>query len=229
MDQIQVVEQASLGLFDQPYIDLGYAEDISFDDAVSKAQAAKGVKSELVRGLHSSYRRYIAELSTCHAVERGGVAKFAKAAGLNYDNLRIWRSRYLPADQKRRYQRIASDATILAEEAIAEEQAEEPVPVMPQEAFYTDMFDGKRRDIHDTEPDEPDDLVVDNQNGDRMSKRRRPDMVEITVAYADGEHASIDWSVIERESQHKLGGINYVKAIIVRYSDGVMETIPLAV
>ena len=137
--------------FDEPYIDLGYTEDISFDDAVDKAREAMQLKRGLMSALHKSCRAYIAELSTVHAVEHGGVAKFAKQVGLNYSNLRVWRSRYLPSDQKRRY--LKAQVVEVATVTIGPEtDAPLETPSMFDEAVFVDMFDGRARSVSELEP-----------------------------------------------------------------------------
>lgn len=95
-----------------PAVDLSYDEDIGWDDAVAKAKEVKAAKVAIVEGMEVGFGRYIAELSTVHAVTHGGISKFATAIGMNYATMKSHRSRYLEAGQKRRWARKVEPATI---------------------------------------------------------------------------------------------------------------------
>lgn len=96
-----------------PVVDLEYEEEISFGLAVLKATEAKRFKKAVINGVEVGFGRYIAELSTVESVEHGGIAKFAKAIGMNYATLKKHRSRYLEAGQKRKYERKWQVVTLL--------------------------------------------------------------------------------------------------------------------
>lgn len=126
-----------------PEVDLAYGPDLDFAGAVRKAKSAKRLKSAMVKGVYRGMGRYIAELSTLASVEHGGIAKFAKAIGMNYVTLKTHRSRYLDSGQKRRYVKKVTPATI---------------PEIIEQPVFTDMFDGSTRaatELEVVEPPEP--------------------------------------------------------------------------
>ena len=110
-----------------PYMDLTYDEDTDWKFAVHLAKEAKRLKRYIVAGVEVGFGRYIAELSTLAAVEDGGIAKFAKAIGMNYATMRQHRSRYLASGSKRRYVRNVTPVTIAMPEN--DGGAQEPSPV----------------------------------------------------------------------------------------------------
>ena len=135
-----------------PEVDLAYGPDLDFAGAVRKAKSAKRLKSAMVKGVYRGMGRYIAELSTLASVEHGGIAKFAKAIGMNYVTLKTHRSRYLDSGQKRRYVKKVTPATI---PEIIEQPVEEAEVVDDKPPAFSDMFDGSKRTATELEVVEP--------------------------------------------------------------------------
>ena len=135
-----------------PEVDLAYGPDLDFAGAVRKAKSAKRLKSAMVKGVYRGMGRYIAELSTLASVEHGGIAKFAKAIGMNYVTLKTHRSRYLDSGQKRRYVKKVTPVTI---PEVIEQPAEEAEVVDDKPPAFTDMFDGSTRTATELEVVEP--------------------------------------------------------------------------
>ena len=177
-----------------PGIDLTYREDLDFAGAVAKAKAAKSLKAAMVKGVLKGMGRYIAELSTLASVKYGGIAKFAKAIGMNYVTLKTHRSRYLDSGQKRRYVKKVTPVTI--PEAI-EQPVEEAEVVDDKPLEFTDMFDGSKRTATELEVVEPAESAASRAERKKTAAKRviqgmRPrglahGVTVVTIRWEDGD------------------------------------------
>ena len=161
-----------------PEVDLAYGPDLDFAGAVRKAKSAKRLKSAMVKGVYRGMGRYIAELSTLASVEHGGIAKFAKAIGMNYVTLKTHRSRYLDSGQKRRYVKKVTPATI---PEVIEQPVEEAEVVDDKPPAFTDMFDGSTRTATELEVVEPPEPVGHDMIAQVCSSDRSKELDAITA------------------------------------------------
>ena len=130
--------------------------DLDWDGAIALARAGKRYKMHFVKGVQRRFGAWIAELSRIHAVEHGGISKFASAIGMNYATIRQHRSRYLAAGEKRSY--TFQRALPLESESPGPVQkvsdSENVTPVTSEAPKFTDMFDNTERSAAELEPEE---------------------------------------------------------------------------